>query len=238
MQDFIARLIEESKRFLNERSQIDDDIGQEAAKFVAREIPAPSGTFEKSDSPLIRWIEEAIQFGSPETERVLNALKPALPFLPWKYNYEPRADMPDLGNRMGWGEILGPEAPYHDEHFCFGFTLLQILVGSDIAFADNQGTVIIIVQCHVQIRDVCSIRPIFHCLHMLVKPYLCLASVDKIKRDVVVILMEVSVFLEKTGMAFTYLIIGKASLVIIYHAGIHIGQLCLIAIVYGIVPCL
>ena len=83
MQDFIARLIEESKRFLNERAQIDDDIGQEAAKFVAREIPAPSGTFEKSDSPLIRWIEEAIQFGSPETERVLNALKPALPFLPW-----------------------------------------------------------------------------------------------------------------------------------------------------------
>ena len=112
MQDFIARLIEESKRFLNERAQIDDDIGQEAAKFVAREIPAPSGTFEKSDSPLIRWIEE------------LKALKPALPFLPWKYNYEPRADMPDLGNRMGWGEILGPEAPYHDEHFCFGFTLL------------------------------------------------------------------------------------------------------------------
>ena len=78
MQDFIARLIEESKRFLNSRAQIDDDIGQEAAKFVAREIPAPSGTFEKSDSPLIRWIEEAIQFGSPETERVLNALKPAL----------------------------------------------------------------------------------------------------------------------------------------------------------------
>ena len=27
-------------------------------------------------------------------------------------------------DRMGWGEILGPEAPYHDEHFCFGFTLL------------------------------------------------------------------------------------------------------------------
>ncbi len=124
MQDFIAHLIDESKQFLNERAQIDDDIGQEAAKFVAREIPAPSGTFEKSDSPLIRWIEEAIQFGSPETAQVLKALKPALPFLPWKYNYEPRADMPDLGNRMGWGEILGPEAPYHDEHFCFGFTLL------------------------------------------------------------------------------------------------------------------
>ena len=124
MQDFIARLIEESKRFLNERAQIDDDIGQEAAKFVAREIPAPSGTFEKSDSPLIRWIEDSAKHGSSETANLLKALKPALPFLPWKYNYEPRADMPDLGNRMGWGEILGPEAPYHDEHFCFGFTLL------------------------------------------------------------------------------------------------------------------
>ena len=124
MQDFIARLIEESKRFLNERAQIDDDIGQEAAKFVAREIPAPSGTFEKSDSPLIQWIEDSAKHGSSETANLLKALKPALPFLPWKYNYEPRADMPDLGNRMGWGEILGPEAPYHDEHFCFGFTLL------------------------------------------------------------------------------------------------------------------
>ena len=124
MQDFIARLIEESKRFLNERAQIDDAIGQEAAKFVAREIPAPSGTFEKSDSPLIRWIEDSAKHGSSETANLLKALKPALPFLPWKYNYEPRADMPDLGNRMGWGEILGPEAPYHDEHFCFGFTLL------------------------------------------------------------------------------------------------------------------
>ena len=124
MQDFIAHLIDESKRFLNERAQIDDDIGREAAKFVEREIPAPSGTFEKSDSPLIRWIEDSAKHGSSETANLLKALKPALPFLPWKYNYEPRADMPDLGNRMGWGEILGPEAPYHDEHFCFGFTLL------------------------------------------------------------------------------------------------------------------
>lgn len=124
MQDFIARLIEESKHFLNERAQIDDDIGREAAKFVEREIPAPSGTFEKSDSPLIRWIEDSAKHGSSETVNLLKALKPALPFLPWKYNYEPRADMPDLGNRMGWGEILGPEAPYRDEHFCFGFTLL------------------------------------------------------------------------------------------------------------------
>ena len=124
MQDFIAHLIDESKRFLNERAQINDDIGREAAKFIVREIPSPNVTFEKSDSPLIQWIEDAAKHGNSETANLLNALKPALPFLPWNYNYEPRADMPDLGNRMGWGEILGPEAPYHDEHFCFGFTLL------------------------------------------------------------------------------------------------------------------
>ena len=46
MQDFIAHLIDESKRFLNERSKIDDDIGREAEKFVVREIPSPSVTFE------------------------------------------------------------------------------------------------------------------------------------------------------------------------------------------------
>ena len=124
MQDFITHLIEESKHFLNERAQINDDIGHEAEKFVVREIPSPSVTFEKSDSPLIQWIEDAAKHENSETANLLNALKPALPFLPWKYNYEPRADMPDLGNRMGCGEILGPEAPYHDEHFCFGFTLL------------------------------------------------------------------------------------------------------------------
>ena len=80
MPNFIDHLIEESKRFLNGRAQINDDIGQEAAKFVMREIPPSIGTFEKSDSPLIRWLEEAIQFGSSETEGLLKALKPVLPF--------------------------------------------------------------------------------------------------------------------------------------------------------------
>ena len=93
MPNFIDHLIEESKCFLNGRAQINDDIGQEAAKFVMREIPPSIGTFEKSDSPLIRWLEEAIQFGSSETEYLLKALKPVLPFLPWKYKYVPNAWM-------------------------------------------------------------------------------------------------------------------------------------------------
>ena len=124
MKDVIYNLIEESQKFLFKRAKIDDKIGLEAAKFAVRDIPELSGKFEKSNSPLIRWIKEAVKHGSPETKELLNALEPALPYLPWKYNYEPRPDMPDLGNQIGWGEILGPEAPYHDEHFCFGITLL------------------------------------------------------------------------------------------------------------------
>ena len=124
MKDVIYNLIEESQKFLFKRAKIDDKIGLEAAKFAVRDIPNPSGKFEKNNSPLIRWTKEAVKHGSPETKDLLNALEPALPYLPWKYNYEPRADIPDLGNQMGWGEILGPEAPYRDEHFCFGFTLL------------------------------------------------------------------------------------------------------------------
>jgi mannose-6-phosphate isomerase-like protein (cupin superfamily) len=124
MKDVIYNLIEESQKFLFKRAKIDDKIGLEAAKFAVRDIPELSGKFEKSNSPLIRWIKEAVKHGSPETSDLLKALEPALPYLPWKYNYEPREDIPDLGNQMGWGEILGPEAPYRDEHFCFGFTLL------------------------------------------------------------------------------------------------------------------
>ena len=124
MKNVIHNLIEESQKFLFKRAKIDDKIGLEAANFAVRDIPKPIGKFEKSDSPLIRYIGEAIKHGNPETADLLKALEPALPYLPWKYNYEPRPDMPDLSDQMGWGEILGPEAPYHDEHFCFGFTLL------------------------------------------------------------------------------------------------------------------
>lgn len=124
MKNVIQNLIEESQKFLFKRAKIDDKIGLEAAKFAVCDIPKLSGKFEKSNSPLIRWIKEAAKHGCPETKDLLNALEPALPYLPWKYNYEPREDMPDLGSQMGWGEILGPEAPYHDDHLCFGFTLL------------------------------------------------------------------------------------------------------------------
>ena len=124
MKDVIYNLIEESQKFLFKRATIDDSIGLEAAKFAVRDIPLSNEKFEKSNSPLIRWLEETTEHGNAETNDLLNTLKPALPYLPWKYNYEPRPDMPDLDNQMGWGEILGPEAPYHDEHFCFGFTLL------------------------------------------------------------------------------------------------------------------
>ena len=83
MKNVIYNLIEESQKFLFKRANIDDKIGLEAANLAVRDIPKPVGTFEKSDSPLIRYIEDAIKHGSPETEKLLKALKPALPYLPW-----------------------------------------------------------------------------------------------------------------------------------------------------------
>ena len=103
----IHNLIEESQKFLFKRAKIDDKIGLEAAKFAVHDIPKPLGKFEKSKSPLIRWIKDAVKYGNAETNTFLKNLEPALPYLPWKYNYEPRPDMPDLGNQIGWGEIIG-----------------------------------------------------------------------------------------------------------------------------------
>ncbi|MDR1828258.1 MAG: cupin domain-containing protein [Methylobacteriaceae bacterium] len=42
------------------------------------------------------------------------------PFLPWTYNYAPRADDPNLHERMGWFEFIGPDAPLHSLELGFG----------------------------------------------------------------------------------------------------------------------
>ena len=56
MKNVIQNLIKESQKFFFKRAKIDDKIGLEAANFAVRDIPKPIGKFEKSDSPLIRYI--------------------------------------------------------------------------------------------------------------------------------------------------------------------------------------
>ncbi|MGN0917847.1 MAG: dimethylsulfonioproprionate lyase family protein [Oxalobacter sp.] len=120
----IEKVIETARLVLSGRAAAKDAIGEEAAKMLNLDIPAPTGAFSKSSFPITAFIGEALRHGVPETQPVLDVLAAVLSSLPWKYNYEPREDMPDLGMKMAWGEIIGPEAPYQCDSFCFGFTLI------------------------------------------------------------------------------------------------------------------
>ena len=52
------------------------------------------------------------------------ALGPIAGRLPWRYGYAPRADAPDLGQRMAWAEIVGPAAPIRSDRVGFGLTFI------------------------------------------------------------------------------------------------------------------
>ena len=57
---------------------------------------------------------------------ILNgALAPVVDLLPWRYSYSPRADAPDLGNKMGWAELVGPAAPIYSDKIGFGLTFIS-----------------------------------------------------------------------------------------------------------------
>ena len=120
----IEKVIEAARLVLSGRAAVRDAVGVEAARILALDIPEPTGTFGRSRFPITAFIGEALRHGVPETQPMLDILAEALPNLPWKYNYEPREDMPDLGVKMAWGEIIGPEAPYLSSSFCFGFTMI------------------------------------------------------------------------------------------------------------------
>lgn len=120
----IENIINAARLVLSGRAAAKDTIGEESAKLLNLAIPEPIKQFAKSSFPITQFIGDALKHGTPETQPLLDVLAASLPNLPWKYNYEPREDMPDLGLKMAWGEIIGPEAPYVYDSFCFGFTLI------------------------------------------------------------------------------------------------------------------
>jgi mannose-6-phosphate isomerase-like protein (cupin superfamily) len=44
--------------------------------------------------------------------------------LPWRYHYSPRADAPDLAERIGFAELIGPGGPLIAESNRIGLTLM------------------------------------------------------------------------------------------------------------------
>ena len=122
----VRKIIDEAFLLLKENGK---DVSDAAIKEVlwrisGFEIPGQVEEFEKSNSPLLKYTDSALVHGNEKTESLLGLLKPVMTYLPWKYNYEEREDKPELGARIGWAELIGPEAPFRTEEYCLGFTLI------------------------------------------------------------------------------------------------------------------
>jgi mannose-6-phosphate isomerase-like protein (cupin superfamily) len=71
-----------------------------------------------------QFIDAALVPKTGTVEAVLAVMRPLARTLPWRYNYEPRADRPGLENRMAWAEFIGSEAPIRSPSVCLGVTLI------------------------------------------------------------------------------------------------------------------
>lgn len=84
--------------------------------------PVPLATaLHPSHHPALDQIPEAARRAGPAWA---GALPPVARQLPWRFGYAPRADLPDLQERMAWAEIVGPAAPIHSDRVGFGLTLI------------------------------------------------------------------------------------------------------------------
>ncbi len=120
----IDNAVQAARLVLAGRATVDDDAGLAARHILEQSVPPQTGAFPPSTFPITTFIREALKHGSPVTLPLLDAITPALPLLPWKYNYQPRKDLPNPELKMAWGEIIGPEAPFPDRRYCLGFTLI------------------------------------------------------------------------------------------------------------------
>ncbi len=120
----IKDIIRAAALVLSGRSAVADAIGMEARRTLELNVPEKTGIFSESASPVTAFIGEALKYGTSATRPLLDVLAPALPYLPWKYNYKPHNGVQNPEQHMAWGEIIGPEAPYVSNSFCFGFTLI------------------------------------------------------------------------------------------------------------------
>jgi len=91
---------------------------------LLKTIPAPTGRFVRSQHPIIQYADSALAGGNVATSFLLDAIRPAIRILPWRYSYARREDAPDLGERIAFAELIGPEAPFISRSVCLGLTLI------------------------------------------------------------------------------------------------------------------
>jgi quercetin dioxygenase-like cupin family protein len=104
----------------------DDAIRREIQNVSALLEPPPplTGQFVRNTHEVIRHVNAAFSRGDRSSQKLLNAIGPVTEFLPWRYNYPPREDAPDLGKHIAFAEIIGPDAPFYSESVCLGLTVL------------------------------------------------------------------------------------------------------------------
>lgn len=96
----------------------------ESARVLAA-LPDPgaplAAELTASAHPLLAEVPEAARAAGADWAA---ALPPLAARLPWRYSYAPRPDLPNLGNRMAWAELVGPAAPIRSDAVGFGLTFI------------------------------------------------------------------------------------------------------------------
>lgn len=87
-------------------------------------IPPARGILAPSDHPVLRHLPQALAATPPHAAEASSALQQVGRHLPWRYGYARREDAPDLGSRIAFAEIVGPDAPSRSDAACVGVTLI------------------------------------------------------------------------------------------------------------------
>jgi mannose-6-phosphate isomerase-like protein (cupin superfamily) len=122
----IVSLIAAVKITFARREANDDVVAGEIAKVVSLLEPLPplSYEFTRNSHAATRHIRAALQAGTAATAALRDVISPIIHFLPWRYSYPLRDDVPGLGQNIAFAEIIGPEAPFRSNSVCLGLTLI------------------------------------------------------------------------------------------------------------------
>ena len=95
------------------------------ARLQRLAAPAAAGLAAGEAAPAPpRHLTAALDGWRDGGEEVRAALSALADRLPWRFSYAPRADAPDLAERVAWAELVGPSAPIRSDRLCVGVTLI------------------------------------------------------------------------------------------------------------------
>jgi hypothetical protein len=119
MTDAVRALLVAMRRHFARAEAVGGEIAAEA-KHVLSAFDLPAGEVRLATST--HKVQQHLRLLPPEV--LEGRFVPVAPSLPWRYSYAPRADAPGLEDNMAWAEIVGPEAPVHNDRVGFGLTFI------------------------------------------------------------------------------------------------------------------